>query len=347
VAGCAQHRAPLARVRPKTTSREGTILKHVHVAALAGAALLLSGVSSFAQGSSAPYPDQMVRIVVPFSAGSITDGLARVLADRLSDAWKQQVIVENRPGIAGTASVAKSAPNGLTLMLTSNGHTIGAVVNKNLTYDPAKDFVGITEVATVPQALIVPPDMPVKNVADFVALAKSKPGQMNFSSAGLASTSYLGAELLKQTAKIDIMHIPHKGAPEAVTSVMRNDSQLFFLGVNLAVDLYEGHKIKVIAVSTPKRSPALPDVPTVAESGLPSYKYDAWFGMMAPAGTPQPIVQKIGRDVDAILKNPAVAQLLTRQGVDIVSSTPEAFDATLKADVERNSATLRAAGLGK
>lgn len=320
-----------------------------HFASLAAAALLMSGASAFAQGaagSAASYPNQMVRIVVPFSAGSITDGLARVLADRLSETWKQQVIVENRPGIAGTASVAKSAPDGATLMLTSNGHTIGAVVNKNLPYDPAKDFVGITEVATVPQALIVPPDLPVNNVAEFVAMAKSKPGKMNFSSAGLASTSYLGAELLKQTAKIDIVHIPNKGAPEAVTSVMRNDSQLFFLGVNLAVDLAQSHKIKVIAVSTPKRSPALPDVPTVAESGLPAYQYDAWFALMAPTGTPQPVVQKIARDVDAILKNPAIAQLLTRQGVDIVSSTPEVFDAVLKADVARNSAILRAAGIG-
>ena len=230
------------------------------------AALFGSAPGALAQSD---YPNQRVTIIVPFSAGSITDGLARVLADRLGDMWKQQVIVENRPGIAGTASVARSAPDGYTLMLTSNGHTIGAVVNKNLPYDPAKDFAGVTEVATVPQALIVPPDLPAKNVTEFVALAKASPGKMNFSSAGLASTSYLGAELLKQTAKIDIVHVPNKGAPEAITSVMRNDSQLFFLGVNLAIELKQAGKIKVIAVSTPKRSPAMADVPTVAESGLP------------------------------------------------------------------------------
>jgi tripartite-type tricarboxylate transporter receptor subunit TctC len=292
------------------------------------------------------YPNQRVTIVVPFSAGSITDGLARVLADKLGEMWKQQVIVENRPGIAGTASVARAAPDGYTLMLTSNGHTIGAVVNKNLPYDPAKDFAGVTEVATVPQALIVPPELPAKNVAEFVALAKASPGKMNFSSAGLASTSYLGAELFKQTAKIDIMHVPNKGAPEAVTSVMRNDSQLFFLGVNLAIELRQAGKIKVIAVSTPKRSAAMPDVPTVAESGLPTYEYDAWFAVMAPAGTPKPVLNKVSADIATVLKTPEVAERLTKQGVDIVFNTPDVFDKTLKADVERNSGILRAAGVG-
>jgi tripartite-type tricarboxylate transporter receptor subunit TctC len=312
--------------------------------------LMLSAALAAAAGSAdaqpASYPTQMVRIVVPFSAGSITDGLARVLADKLAERWQQQVIVENRPGIAGTAYVAKAVPDGHTLMLTSNGHTIGAVVNKNLPYDPAKDFAGVTEVAEVPQALIVPPDLPAKNVTEFIALARKSPGKMNFSSAGLASTSYLGAELFKQTAKIDIVHIPNKGAPEAVTSVMRNDSQLFYLGVNLAVELNQSGKVRAIAVSTAKRSPALPDVPTVAESGLPDYKYEAWFAVMAPAGTPKPILNKVSEDIVGILRTPDVAEKLTRQGVEIVYSTPDKFDAVLKADVERNSAILKAAGVG-
>ena len=181
------------------------------------------GCGALAQ-AAADYPNQTVRIVVPFSAGSITDGLARVLADKLAELWKQQVIVENRPGIAGTASVAKSAPDGYTLMLTSNGHTIAAVVNKNLPFDPAKDFTGVTQVALVPQALIVPPNLPAKNVVGVDRAGARQAGEMNFSSAGLASTSYLGAEMLKQTAKINIVHVPHKGAPEAITSVMRGDS---------------------------------------------------------------------------------------------------------------------------
>ena len=309
------------------------------------AAILAAVPAAFAQ-SDAAYPNQTVRIVVPFSAGSITDGLARVLADKLGEVWKQQVIVENRPGIAGTASVAKSAPDGYTLILTSNGHTIASVVNKNLPYDPAKDFTGVTEVATVPQVLIVPPEFSAKSVKDFIELAKAKPGQLNFASAGLASTSYLGAELFKQMAKIDIVHIPHKGAPESVTSVMRNDSQLFFLGVNLSVELHKAGKIRALAISTAKRSAALPDVPTVAESGLPGYAYDAWFGVLAPANTPPAIVAKVSQDIGRILQMPDVADKLTRQGVDIAFNTPEAFDKILKTDVEANSKVLRAAGVG-
>jgi tripartite-type tricarboxylate transporter receptor subunit TctC len=310
--------------------------------------LMLAAALVAATGSAEAqtYPTQMVRIVVPFSAGSITDGLARVLADKLAERWQQQVIVENRPGIAGTAGVAKAAPDGYTLMLTSNGHTIASVVNKSLPYDPARDFAGVTEVAEVPQALIVPPDLAAKNVKEFIELARKQPGKMNFTSAGLASTSYLGAELFKQTAKIDIVHVPNKGAPEAVTSVMRDDAQLFYLGVNLAVDLHQTGKVRAIAVSTPKRSPALPDVPTVAESGLPDYKYDAWFAVMAPAGTPKPILNKVSEEIARILQIPDVAEKLTRQGVDIVYSTPDKFDTVLKADVERNSAILRSAGIG-
>ena len=320
-----------------------TALRATLLALSTGAALAFG--TSF-DASAQAYPNQVVRIVVPFSAGSITDGLARVLADELAKAWKQSVIVENRPGIAGTASVAKSAPDGYTLMLTSNGHTIASVVNKNLPYDPAKDFAGVTPVATVPQALIIPPDLSAKTLMEWVALARSKPGEMNFSSAGLASTSYLGAELLKQTAKLNIVHIPQRGAPEAITSVMRGESQLFFLGVNIAAALHNTGKIRAIAVSTSKRSPALPDVPTVAEAGLPEYQYDAWFAVMAPAGTPKPVINKVNQEIMRVLRMPEIAERLTRQGVDIGTAAPDVFDAQFKSEVERNSAMLRAAGVG-
>ena len=294
------------------------------------------------------YPNQTVRIVVPFSAGSSTDSLARVLSDELTKLWKQTVVVENRPGIAGTNSVAKSAPDGYTLMLTSNGHTIGAVVNPNLPFDPAKDFVGVTPVASVPQALIVPPE-PARQESPRVASRwrAPSPATMNFSSAGLASTSYLGAEILKQTAKIDIVHIPQKGAPEAVTSVMRGDSQLFFLSVHLATELHTSGKVRAIAIAKDKRTPVLPDVPTIAESGLPEYQYNSWFGVLAPAGTPKPILDKVSADIGQVLKNPELAARLTKQGVEINVTTPDEFDAQLKDEVKRNSAMLRAAGLGK
>ncbi len=319
---------------------------NAHRIAVVAATAWIAGTGlAWGQGAPAGYPNQTVRIVVPFSAGSSTDSLARVLSDELTRLWKQTVVVENRPGIAGTNSVAKSAPDGYTLMLTSNGHTIGAVVNPNLPFDPANDFTGVTPVASVPQALIVPPDL-AKNLPEFIGLARAKPGTMNFSSAGLASTSYLGAEILKQTAKIDIVHIPQKGAPEAVTSVMRGDSQLFFLSVHLATELHNSGKVRAIAIAKDKRTPVLPDIPTIAESGLPEYQYDSWFGVLAPAGTPKPILDKVSADIGRVLQSPDLAARLTKQGVEIHVTTPEVFDAQLKDEVKRNTAMLRAAGLG-
>ncbi len=234
-----------------------------------------------------PYPNQIVRIVVPFSAGSNTDGQARIIADKLSELWKQQVIVENRPGVAGTASVAKAAADGYTLMLTSSGHPVANVINRSAPFDPVKDFAGVTQTTSVPAALVVPLEFQAKTVSDFIALARQKPGTLNFSSAGTASTSYLAGEVFKQVAKIDIVHIPHKGAPEAMTSILRNDSQLYFASANSTTELYEAKKIGIIAVSSGKRFPPLPNVPTVKESGLADYEYDSWFGVMAPAGVPE------------------------------------------------------------
>ena len=227
---------------------------------LLGIAALWSHPLPGAAPADPPYPNQTVRIVVPFSAGSITDGQARIIADKLGDDVEQQVIVENRPGIAGTASVAKAAPDGYTLMLTSNGHTIAAVINRNLPFDPVKDFAGVTQVATVPMGLIVPPD-PGRTLKEFIALAKDKPGTLNFASAGRASSSFIAGELFKQTAKIDIVHVPYKGAPEALTSILRADSQLFAASVSTALDLIAPRKW---ALAVNGQVAALPDVPTVA-----------------------------------------------------------------------------------
>ena len=264
----------------------------LRVISLASAALAVSVFGASAQ----TYPNQTVRIVVPFSAGSITDGLARILADKLGDMWKQQVIVENRPGLPGTTGVAKSAPDGYTLMLTSNGHTIAGAINKSLQFDPVKDFAGIARVASVPLVAIVPPDFPGKTLKDFITLANEKPGQLNFSSAGVASTSYLSAEIFKQDAKINIVHVPFKGAPEAVTAVVRNDVQIYFAPIPASQELSATGKVKAIAINSAQRVPQLPDVPTVAET-LPNYKYESWFGVLAPAGTPEAIRTKVSEDI--------------------------------------------------
>jgi tripartite-type tricarboxylate transporter receptor subunit TctC len=208
------------------------------------AGVLVSSVATGQTPADPLYPGQAVRLVVPFSAGSVTDLLARIIGEKLGERWGQQLIVENRPGIPGTASVAKSAPDGYTLMLTSNGHTVAAVLNKNLPFDPVREFSGVTQVASVPLVLIVPPDLPATTLRELVALAKDRPGALNFASSGLASTAYISGELFKQTAKIDIVHVPYKGAPESLTGIMRADSHMFFAGINIALDLIQSGKVR-------------------------------------------------------------------------------------------------------
>jgi tripartite-type tricarboxylate transporter receptor subunit TctC len=318
-----------------------TALRATLLALSTGAALAFG--TSF-DASAQAYPNQVVRIVVPFSAGSITDGLARILADKLGELWKQQVIVENRPGLPGTTAVAKSAPDGYTLMLTSNGHTIANAINKSIQFDPVKDFSGVSRVAAVPLVAIVPPDFPGKTLKDFIALANEKPGQLNFSSAGVASTSYLSAEILRQDAKIKIQHVPYKGAPEATTAVIRNDVQMYMAPIPATQELTATGKVKAIAINSAKRVPQLPDVPTVAET-LPSYKYESWFGVLAPAGTPQPILTKVSEDIAKVLEMPDVREKLLAQGSIPAPTTPAEFDAINKADTERYGKNLKDAGI--
>lgn len=292
------------------------------------------------------FPSQTVKIVVPFTAGSNTDILARILAEKLGAVWKQTVIVENRPGIPGTVSVAHSAPDGYTIMLTSNGHTILNVINKDLPVDPVKAFSGITPVASIPLVLVVSPDLPVKTLNDFIALAKDKPGTLNFASAGIASSNFIAGELLKQTAAINIVHVPYRGTPEQLTSVMRGDAQMSMAFLGTAISFIQSGKMRAVAMATPQRNPALPDVPTFTESGMPQYQYDAWFGLLAPAKTPAPILKKISEDVATLLKDAEVRKRLETLGAIPVATTPEQFDATIRADAERYRALLKAAGVG-
>jgi len=307
-----------------------------------GLGTVLTASSATAQSD---YPNQTVRMVVPFSAGSVTDLLARSIGDKLSERWGQQLIVENRPGIPGTAGVAKAAPDGHTLMLTSNGHTVAAVLNKSVPFDPVKDFSGVTQVASVPLVLIAPPDLPAKTLKELVALARDKPGTLNFASSGLASTAYISGELFKQTAKINVVHVPYKGAPESLTGIMRSDSHMFFAGINIALDLIQSAKVQPLAVATSKRIASLPNVPTFAEAGMPEFEYDAWFGIMAPASTPVGILSKVSQDVAAVLQMPDVQKRLESQGVVTVVNTPQTFDALIRSDTERFGKMLREAGV--
>ena len=312
------------------------------LATLSAALFAVCGTAS-AQGN---YPAQLVKIVVPFSAGSITDTLARILADRLGEKWKQQVIVENRPGLPGTTSVARAAPDGYTLMLTSNGHTIAGVINKGLQFDPVKDFAGVTQIANVPMVMIVPPNLPAKSLKEFIAMAREKPGQVNFSSAGVASTSFLSAEIMRQDANIKMVHVPYKGSPEAVMAVVRGEVQMYFAPIPTAQELGKAGQVRVMAINSNMRMPQLPDTPTVAEAGVPNFRYETWFGMMAPAGTPKPILDKVSKDIAAVLATPEVKAKLEVQGSFPAPTTPEQFDKIIKDDTERYGKILRDAGVG-
>lgn len=291
------------------------------------------------------YPGRQVTIVVPFGPGSITDGLARVLADKLGPMWKQPVIVENRPGLPGTTFVSKAPSDGHTLMVTSNGHTIAAVINKDIAFDPVKDFSGVTVLASVPLVAIVPANLPAKTLKDFIALASAQPGKLNFSSAGIASTSFLSAEIFRQQAHINIVHVPYKGVPDAMTAVMRGDVQMYFAPIPNARELSTAGKVRSLAINSDKRAPQMPDVPTIAEAAVPDYKYESWFGLMAPAHTPRAILAKVSQDVATVLKMADVREKLTAYGSIPAPTTPEQFDAIIKNDTERYGKVLRDAGV--
>src|SRR5713226_2380298 len=297
-----------------------SILRMFAVAALAATTFALPASSS-AQG----FPTQRITIVVPFGAGSVTDIMARILADETSKRWGQQVIVENRPGIAGTLGVAKATPDGYTLMLTSNGHTVAGLVNKNLPFDPVKDLSGVTRVRSAPLYLIINPEGPAKNLKELIDLAKAKPGTLNFSSPGLASTTFIAGALFRKAAGINIVHVPFKSAPDAVTAVVRGDAHMYFAPVNLSKEMAEAGKVRAIAAVTPQRIPEMPNVPTFREAGL-DYVYDSWFGLMAPAGVPRPIIEKINHDVVQIIQSPEAKAKLAAQFVIGVTDTPQQFD---------------------
>jgi tripartite-type tricarboxylate transporter receptor subunit TctC len=305
---------------------------------------LAAVLAASASASAQTYPTQTVRLVVPFSAGSITDGLARILADKLSAMWKQQVIVENRPGLPGTATVASAPKDGYTLMLTSNGHTIARAINKTVPFDPVKDFAGVSIVASAPVAALVPADSPAKTLKDFIEMARKNPGKLNFGSAGVASTTFLATEVMRQVAKLNMVHVPFKGAPEAVTAVLRGDVQLYFAPIPAAMSLGSAGKVRVLAVNSAKRVPQLKDVPTVAEA-LPGYEYESWFGVMAPAGTPPAVLNKVSQDIAAVLKMPDVIDQMAKVGNIPMPTTPAAFDKIIASDTARYTKVMADAGI--
>jgi tripartite-type tricarboxylate transporter receptor subunit TctC len=232
-------------------------------------------------------------------------------------------------------------------LFVSSGHAIANALHRNLPFDVLTDFSAVIQVSSVPLAIVTPPGFPGNTIGSFVALARKMPGKLNYASSGVSSQSYLAAEVFKQAAGIDVLHLPYKGAPDAMTSVMRGDSQLYFLGVNLVPGLVEGGKVQVLAVASPSRVALLPNVQTTAEAGLPDFSFEAWFGLVAPAGTPKEVLGKLYGDISRVLRMGDVQEKMTGQGLLVSGRTGEEFDALIRSEAERYGAMLRRAGVGE
>ena len=297
------------------------------------AALLSATLVTSASAQSGPaFPNQMVRIVVPFSAGSMSDIFAREIAAKLNRKWNQTVIVENRPGVPGTAATAKAPADGYTMMLTSNGHAILNSIAANLSFDAVKDFEGVSLIAKLPVLVVVPNTLPANSLKEFAALAKSKPDELSYASAGLGSTSNIAAEHFIRAQGIKMLHVPYKGAPDSYTSIVRGDTQAFFTPPGVGEDLVLSGKVKALAVSGPARLPKFPDVPTFAEAGLPEAAYEAWFGLLVPTGVPREVLAKLSKDVGEVVTTPEMTSRMAQQGVTASTSSPAELSDLLRND---------------
>ena len=307
------------------------------------AAMALAATAAFAQ----PYPAKPVRLVVPFTAGSETDYFARIVGRYLGESWGQQVVVENRPGAGGvlaTGIVAAAPGDGYTLLLASMAHAIAPALHSRLTYNTLRDFSGISLVAGVPNVLVVPPSGP-KGLKDLIAAAKAKPGTLTFGSAGNGSGMHMTGEHFRISADISVVHVAYKGGPESLTDLLGGRIDYVFAPIGLAIPLVKDKKLLGLAISTAARSPALPDVPTVAEAGVPGFEFDTWYGLLAPAATPKPVVKQVSGEVVRILGLPEVRAQFATRGAVPRPTTPEEFDAFVKAEVEKMAGIVKAAGL--
>lgn len=311
--------------------------------------LLIAAATVFAVASAtaqAVYPSKVIKIIVPFTAGSATDIMARIVGEKLTTTMGQPVVVENRPGAGGTlgaSQVAKSEPDGYTLLVVSTGHVVNPALYANLNYDTLGDFAGVTPLAALPSVLVVGASSPIKNVAELIATAKAKPGQLNYASAGVGSATHVNAEKFRAQANIQLTHIPFKGTPETIVETSAGRVDFMFTPVLASIPSIRDNRMRAIAVSTAKRSSALPDIPTVAEAGLPGFVFDFWIGMLAPAKTPRAVVNKLNAEVRNILQQPDVKERLSKLGAEPMPMTPEQFDAHIKEEFMILGAVMKSA----
>jgi len=300
--------------------------------------------SAFAQA----YPDHPIRFIVPFTAGSGTDIVARTVSEPMSRALGQPIVIENRPGAGGTlgaAVVAKSPPDGYTFLIHSAGHVANPSIYSNLPYDTEKDLACVTPLASLPNVLIVSPAKGWKSVKDLVDDARANPGKLNYASAGVGSATHMNAEIFRGSAKFDAVHVPFKGTPEAMTETATGRVDFFFAPLSSALPLIKEGRLQALAVGTPQRSPVLPNVPTTLEAGYPKSEYIFWVAMLAPAGTPKAILDRVNAEALRALASPEVKERLAVLGADPMPMAPGACDAFLHAEVARMREVVKAAGL--
>ena len=315
-------------------------------------AFLLAAMVSAPPTASAQTPDawpsRPVRLILPFPPGGGTDILGRLIAERLTAGLGQPVVTENRGGAGGNVgaeAAARSAPDGYTIVLVAPSLAISPSLYSKLNYDPVRDFAPVSLVATVPNVMITHPSVPAQTLAEFVQLAKSRPGGMNFGSGGSGTSNHLAGELFNIVAGVKLVHVPYKGVNLAMNDVLSGQIQFVVIGVPAAAPHVKAGRLRALALVAPQRSAALPEVPTIAEAGLPKFEVTTWYGILAPAGTPRPIVARLNAEIVRIMHVPEMKDRLASMATDPVTSTPEEFAAYIKEEIEKWGGVVRQAGL--
>ena len=308
-----------------------------------------AGFYTVASTTSQSYPAKAIRFIVPFAPGGGTDFMTRLFAQKLSDAWGQQVVVDNRPGAAGilgTDLAAKAAPDGYTLVMASGSHNVNPSLYKKLPYDSIRDFAPVTLIATVPIVLSAHPAVAASSASELITLAKTKPGQLSYASFGVGAISHLAGELLKASAGVDIVHVPYKGAGDAMSNLLAGQVQLMFSSPASVVPQFKAGKLRGLAVTGTHRQPAAPDIPTFTEAGLPQVDVSEWYGVLAPAGTPKPLVARLGNETARILRTPEVSQRIAQaQFAEPVGGTPEQFARFIETESAKLAKVIREANI--
>jgi tripartite-type tricarboxylate transporter receptor subunit TctC len=317
---------------------------HAFMTAVCGAALLGWGAVAAAQN----YPSKPVRFVIPFAPGGSTDTLARAMGGKLAELLGQQVVIDNRPGAngdIGTSIVARAVPDGYTIVLGYIANFgIGPSLYDKMPYDPVKDFAPITQVAGASNILVIHPSVPAKNFKEFIAYSKANPKKVTFASASVASVGHLTGELLNDLAGIDMVHVPYKGSGQAITDLVGGHIKVMISGMASTLPHVKSGKLRGIATTGAKRTPATPDLPTIAESGFPGFEATSWFGVLAPAATPRPVVARLNKDIIRALQDPAVAKRLADVGFEITTGTPEQFAAYIQSEIKKWAKVVKASG---